>query len=158
MKKNWKWILAGLGVAFALLQLANPPRSNPPVVPGQDLLAGHPPPPEIASRLRAACYDCHSHETRWPWYSRVAPVSWLVAADVKDGREELNFSEWPQDQPERAARKLKRISEEVDYRNMPPGKYTLLHPGARLTAAQREALIAWADAEAARLKAATTDQ
>jgi hypothetical protein len=158
MKKKLKWILPGLLAVFALLQLTNPTRSNPPVAPGHDLLASHPPPPEIAARLRAACYDCHSHETRWPWYSRVAPGSWLVVKDVKDGREALNFSEWPHDRPERAARKLKRISEEVDYRNMPPGKYTLLHPDARLTAAQRQALMNWADAEAARLKAANANE
>jgi hypothetical protein len=158
MKKKILWILAGLVAVFALMQLANPTRTNPPVTPGHDLLATNPPPPEIAARLRAACYDCHSRETRWPWYSRVAPVSWLVAGDVKDGRERLNFSEWPHDRPERAAKRLERISEEVGYRNMPPGKYTLLHPDARLTAAQRQALIDWADAEAARLKATVTNQ
>src|SRR5208283_4184818 len=133
MKINWKWILPGLVAVFALMQFANPSRTNPPVVPGHDLLAANPPPPEIAASLRAACYDCHSHETRWPWYSHIAPVSWLVAGDVRDG------------------------SEEVGYRNMPPGKYTLLHPDARLNAAQRQALIDWADAAAARLKAAVTN-
>jgi hypothetical protein len=157
MKSKLKWILAGLAAVFALMQLANPSRINPPVAPGHDLRAANPP-PEIAARLRAACYDCHSYETRWPWYSRIAPASWLVAGDVKDGREKLNFSEWPQDQPERAAKRLERISEEVGYRNMPPGKYTLLHPEARLTAAQRQALIDWADAAAARLKATVTNQ
>jgi hypothetical protein len=158
MKKKLKWILTGLAAVFALLQLANPTRTNPPVTPGHDLLATNAPPPEIAARLRAACYDCHSYETRWPWYSRIAPASWLVADDVKDGRERLNFSEWPHDQPERAAKRLERISEEVGYRNMPPGKYTLLHPDARLTAAQCQTLIEWADAEAARLKPAATNQ
>jgi hypothetical protein len=158
MKKTLKWTLAGLGAVFVLLQFTNPPLSNPPVAPGHDLMAIHPPPPEIAVRLRAACYDCHSDETRWPWYSHIAPSSWLVASDVRAGRERLNFSEWPHDLPERAARRLSRISEELDYRNMPPGKYTLMHPEARLTDAQRRVLIAWADAEAARLKAATTNQ
>jgi hypothetical protein len=158
MKKKLTWIFAGLAMIIALLQLANPPRTNPLVAPGHDLLASHAPPPEIAVCLRAACYDCHSHETRWPWYSHIAPVSWLVAGDVKDGREKLNFSEWPHDRPERAAKRLERISEEVDYRNMPPVKYTLLHPDARLTTAQRQALIHWADEEAARLKAAVTHQ
>lgn len=158
MKKNWKWILAGLVAVFALMQFANPSRTNPPVAPGRDLLAANPPPPDIAAVLHAACYDCHSYETKWPWYSHIAPVSWLVAGDVRDGRERLNFSEWPTDLPERAAKRLEHISEEVGYRNMPPGKYTLLHPDARLTAAQRQALIDWADAAAARLKAAATNQ
>ena len=153
MKKKLKWIFAGLAAGFALLQLANPPRTNPPVVPGHDLMAANPPPPLVAAMLHAACYDCHSDETRWPWYSHIAPVSWLVANDVKDGRERMNFSDWPRELPERAAKRLERISEEVGYRDMPPAKYTLLHPEARLTAAQRKTLIDWADAEAARLKA-----
>ena len=153
MKKKLKWIFAALAAAFALLQLTNPPRTNPPVVPGHDLMATNAPQQEIAALLHTACYNCHSHETQWPWYSRVAPVSWLVAGDVTRGRERLNFSEWPRELPERAAKRLERISEEVDYKDMPPAKYTLLHPEARLTAGQRKQLMHWADQEAARLKA-----
>jgi hypothetical protein len=153
-KLKWlKWIFAALVAVFALLQFTSPPRTNPPVVPGHDLLATNPPPPGIAALLHNACYDCHSDETRWPWYSHIAPVSWLVADDVKDGRERMNFSDWPRALPERAAKRLERISEEVDDKDMPPAKYTLLHPEARLNAGQREQLIRWADQEAARLKA-----
>ena len=153
MKRKLTWIFAALVAVFALSQFANPPRANPPVAPGRDLLATNAPPPPIAALLRAACYDCHSYETKWPWYSHIAPVSWLVASDVNDGRERLNFSDWPRELPKRAAKRLERISEELDYKNMPPAKYTLLHPQARLTASQREQLIRWADQEAARLKA-----
>ena len=153
MKKKLKWIFGALVAGFGLLQLMNPPRTNPPVLPGHDLMAASPPPPPVAAILHAACYDCHSHETRWPWYSHIAPVSWLVAGDVKRGRERLNFSEWPRDLPERAAKRLERISEEVDYKEMPPAKYTLMHPEARLTASQREQLMHWADQEAPRFKA-----
>jgi hypothetical protein len=158
MKKKSKWIFAVFVAVFALLQLMNPPRTNPPVVPGRDLMATNAPPPEIAALLHAACYNCHSHETKWPWYSHVAPVSWLVANDVTRGRERLNFSDWPRELPERAAKRLERISEEVDYKDMPPAKYTLLHPEARLTADQRRQLINWADQEAARLKPAATNE
>ncbi len=157
MKKKMRWILGALVAVFALLQLANPQRTNPPVAPGHDLMAANPPPPPVATMLRAACYDCHSDETRWPWYSHIAPVSWLVAGDVKDGRERMNFSDWPRDLSERAAKRLERISEEVGYHDMPPAKYTLLHPDARLTADQRQQLINWADQEAARLKSAVTN-
>jgi len=157
MKKKLQCTAAGLVAVFALLQFANPSHRNPPVEAGHDLPVANVP-PEIAATLHAACYDCHSQETRWPWYSRVAPVSWLIASDVNRGRERLNFSEWPRDLPERAAKRLERISEEVEDQDMPPRKYTRLHSDARLTAAQREALIHWADAEAARLKAAVTNQ
>ena len=158
MKKKLKWIFAESAVVFALLQLTNPTRTNPPVAPGHDLMATNAPPPQIAALLHSACYDCHSYTTRWPWYSHIAPVSWLVAGDVKDGRERLNFSDWPRALPERAAKRLERISEEVGYKDMPPAKYTLLHPEARLTADQRQQLIRWADQETARLKPAATDK
>ena len=158
MKKKLKWIFAAGVVVFALLQLMNPTRTNPPVTPGHDLMATKAPPPQIAALLHAACYDCHSYETKWPWYSRIAPVSWLVVGDVKDGRERMNFSDWPRELPERAAKRLGRISEEVGYKDMPPSKYTLMHPEARLTADQRQQLIHWADQEAARLKPAATNK
>ena len=110
MKKKLKCIFAGLVAGFALLQFTNPPRTNPPVAPGHDLMATNAPPPQIAALLHAACYDCHSDETKWPWYSHIAPVSWLVAGDVKHGREHMNLSDWPRALPERAAKRLERIS------------------------------------------------
>ena len=158
MKRKLIWIFATLGAVFALLQFTNPPRTNPPVAPGHDLMATNAPPAEIAALMHSACYDCHSYETKWPWYSHVAPVSWLVANDVTRGRERLNFSEWPRALPERAAKRLERISEEVDYQDMPPAKYTVLHPEARLTADQRRQIIHWADQEATRLKPSATNE
>src|SRR5258708_13661824 len=130
MKKKLKWIFAALVVAFVLLQLTNPARTNPPVK--NDFCATNAP-PQIAAMLHAACYDCHSHETRWPWYSRVAPMSWQIAQDVKDGRESLNFSDWPVGNPKRAAKKLEDMSEQIEYKEMPLKKYTLIHADARLT-------------------------
>jgi len=157
MRKIWKWFVGGAAAGFALLQLTNPSRTNPTMVAGRDLISSQQPPPEIAALLHAACYDCHSDETRWPWYSRIAPMSWLIANDVRGGREQVNFSDWPTDLPGRAAKRLERMSEEIDYKEMPPAKYTLMHPEARLTAAQRQALIDWADQSAAKLKAMVKD-
>src|SRR5450755_398560 len=149
MKKKLKWIVVALVMVFSLLQFTNPARTNPPLPAGGDISATNPPPPQIIALLHAACYDCHSGETKWPWYSRIAPASWLVASDVNDGRERLNFSDWPHALPERAAKRLERISEELGYKDMPPAKYTLIHADARLTGDQRKALIQWADATAA---------
>jgi hypothetical protein len=79
-------------------------------------------------------------------------MSWLVASDVNDGRDHLNFSEWPHDHPDWAARRLGRVSEALDSKEMPPAKYTLLHPKARLTEAQRKELMQWADESTEKLK------
>ena len=158
MKKKLKWIFGVLAAVFVVAQFVQPAHTNPPVPPGGDISATNPPPPEISALLHVACYDCHSYETKWPWDSHIAPASWLIVSDVNDGRERLNFSDWPHALPERAAKRLERVSEEVGYKDMPPGKYTLMHPEARLTADQRQQLIHWADQEAARLKPAATNK
>jgi len=150
MKKKLKWILAVLVALFALLQLANPAHTNPPVV--NDLMTSSPPPAPVATMLHAACYDCHSNETKWPWYSHIAPVSLLVASDVNEGRRNLNLSDWPTD-PMRAAKRLEDMSEKIGYYEMPPGKYTAIHRDARMKDDQRKVLTGWLDGEAARLKA-----
>ena len=153
--KKWKLILpVALGV-FAALQLANPSRVNPPVE--KDFIAAASPPASVGASLRAACYDCHSHETKWPWYSRVAPVSWLIVSDTDEGRDHLDFSDWPAEAA-RAAKKLDRINEVLDYREMPPKKYTLLHADARLTETQRKEIMDWTDAAAANLRVALTNE
>jgi len=151
MKKTLKWAALVLAVGFALLQFTNPARTNPAVL--NDITATNPPPPEINALLHAACYDCHSYETIWPLYSRIAPSSWLVVSDVNEGRKHLNFSEWPKDHAD-IEKKLDRINEELDDREMPPKKYTLLHPDARLTEAQHKQLMDWSDAAADKLRAA----
>ena len=152
MKRILKWGFVGIVAVAALLQLTNPSRTNPPVVSGHELFPpGHAQPP-VATTMRAACYDCHSNETKWPWYSHVAPVSWLVASDVKAGRARMNFSDWPTDHPDRAAKRLGDISEEVQNGEMPPGNYKSMHPEARLTQAQRDQIIQWADEAAKQLR------
>jgi len=87
---------------------------------------------EIAQR---ACYDCHSNETAWPWYTNIAPFSWLVQNDVDEGRRALNFSEW--DRPQRRVDEVSRIVLEGE---MPPGIYLLMHPSARLSPAEANQL------------------
>jgi hypothetical protein len=149
LKRKLKWFFAAAAVGFGLLQLTNPTSTTPPVV--SDLMAANAPPPEIAAMLHAACYDCHSSETRWPWYARVAPISWLIASDVKEGREHLNLSAWPDDNPKRAARRLGKMSDEISSGEMPLKKYTRIHADARLTESQRRELTDWLDAEEARL-------
>lgn len=152
--KKWKLFLPAALVIFVALQLTNLPRTNPPVK--TDFIAAAGPPATVAVALRAACYDCHSHETRWPWYAHVAPVSWLVVSDTTEGRKHLDLSDWPEE-PATAAKKLDRMNEVLDYREMPPKKYTLIHADARLTDAQRKEIMDWTDAAAARYRAAATN-
>jgi hypothetical protein len=130
-----RWLLA-VPVALAAAQLVPVRRTNPPVE--SELRA----PPGILAVLHRACWDCHSNETAWGWHTRIAPISWVVAHDVNEGREELNFSRWgTQRNPGRLARK---IAEEVREGEMPPALYLLAHPSARPTEAERAAVAAWA--------------
>jgi hypothetical protein len=131
-----------LAVVFALAQLVPVDCSNP--TGGADVAA----PPEVRSILKRACYDCHSSETVWPWYAYVAPVSWLIARDVQEGRGEVNFSIFAQYPVKRRQRKWKEIPEQLEKREMPPWYYTAVHPEARLSDGEREALLQWAAAGA----------
>lgn len=153
--KLWKKLAIGFaGLVIAGMLLINPRLTNPPVAAGQDLLASNSVPAEITTILRNACYDCHSHETKWPWYSHVAPVSWWLVDHVNHGREELNFSQWPHGDPKRAARRIRNMGEIVLDGEMPLPSYIRGHPEARLTQQQRETFANWAEAEADRLAAA----
>ena len=153
--KKWKLIFLSALIIFAALQLFNPARTNPPVK--NDIITATKPPKSISASLRAACYDCHSHETFWPFYARIAPVSWLIASDVNEGREHLNFSDWPTE-ADRAAIKMDRINEVLDYREMPPIKYTLIHADARLTEAQRKEIMDWTAVIAQKFRSGTPSQ
>jgi hypothetical protein len=138
-------VLAGLAVLFIAAQLVPVDRTNPPVEREAPITA------DVKPVLEKACFDCHSHLTRWPWYAKVAPVSWLLAYDVHEGREHMNFSVWP-----KRARKqidaLDEIVEMVSEGEMPPAIYLPLHPEARLADAERQAIEAWAKATTAELE------
>jgi hypothetical protein len=139
MKKKWKLIVIAVIAALVLIQLIPVQRINPPVT--ADLQA----PEEVKAILRTSCYDCHSHETQWPFYSYVAPVSWFIAHDVHNGRENLNFSEWGT-QPEELQKFLKQqIYKEVLDGEMPLRQYVLMHPGARISDAELNTLKQWAE-------------
>jgi hypothetical protein len=136
-----KHLLYGLGtctVLFGLVQLVPLDRTNPPVA--ADLQA----PPEVKAILKASCYDCHSNETAWPWYSRVAPVSWLVYRDTMAGREHLNFSEWGQYPAPQQARILAGALRRIKRGSMPPWFYTIKHTDGKITAQKLAVLEAWA--------------
>lgn len=108
-------------------------------------------PAPVRSALRAACFDCHSNETRWPWYSSVPVVSWLIEHDVNEGRAQLNFSTWHDYTTFERADLLDKVCEKATKREMPLWQYRLLHRESRLNASDVAALCSWSRQEATRL-------
>ena len=121
-----KKILIVLVVILIGIQFIPVERTNPPV--SWDIN----PPANISEILRTSCYDCHSNETIWPWYSKIAPVSFLVAGDVNEGRKHLNFSEWDKYEADKREKILEEIVEEIEKEAMPLSSYTFTHPNAKL--------------------------
>jgi len=132
--------LLPVATVVVAMQAVRYPRTNPPV--GRDLVA----PPDVKAALHGACYDCHSNETAWPWYTAVAPASWIIHRDVDEGRKRLNFSSWGDyaDDPGTLSQKLDEIEKAVSAGDMAPWYYRMLHPDARLSETQRESLVRWA--------------
>jgi hypothetical protein len=132
-----KKILGLLVIVLIGIQFIPVDRTNPPV--SQDIAA----PDNISNILRTSCYDCHSNETNWQWYSYVAPVSFLVAGDVEDGRKQLNFSEWDKYDTNEREEILEEIIEEVEKGGMPLPMYTFTHPKAKLDPVRIKTLKDW---------------
>jgi len=138
-------VWGAIGAIVVGAQLVHFDRSAPPR--RDDVVA----PPEVTRALRSACFDCHSNETTWPWYSQIAPFSWLIEHDVEEGRRRLNFSEWHEyaSDPGTVSGKLTEIARSVERGDMAPWYYRVLHPAAALSIAQRDLLIEWAKSAAA---------
>jgi hypothetical protein len=145
MSRILKWGFIGLLVLFVAIQFVPvwAQQTNPPVL--AEPAWKSPQAREVAQR---ACFDCHSNETVWPIYSKIAPISWLVTYDVVEGREELNFSEWgvaTHSDEEEEGHTLEEIGEEIGETitdgSMPMRNYLLLHPEAQLTEAEKQLLI-----------------
>jgi len=145
MKKKIKFLGYALVVVIVLLQLFP---SDKPMVSAEnpdDLFVTNEVPENIASMLKSACYDCHSNESKFPWYSNIAPVKWLVYDDINHAREELNFSEWNTIKKSDKGELLDDISTVISEGEMPLEKYVLLHSEAKLSEEDREAIVNWAD-------------
>jgi hypothetical protein len=108
-------------------------------------------PEEVKAILSKACYDCHSNQTIYPWYSYVAPVSWLVIKDVKEGRAELNFSEWSDQSKRRKIKILNEMAEEIEDKKMPLPVYTITHRDAKLSDAEIATITAWTKSVSGRI-------
>jgi hypothetical protein len=132
-KKVLFTILLIVVAGFGLIQLVpyGHDHTNPPVV--QEPAWNN---TETRTLAQRACFDCHSNETVWPWYSNIAPVSWLVQRDVEEGRRRLNFSEWG-----RRREEVDEFAETIQEGEMPPPYFVMLHPSANLSSQEKNALI-----------------
>jgi hypothetical protein len=142
MKKFTRRSLWVLVLGLVLIQFIPVTRSNPPVT--GEVAA----PANVLEALRSSCYDCHSNDTLWPWYSRVAPVSWLITKHVREGRENLNFSQWEDLSPEDQEEARGNIWEEIERGAMPLSEYLRMHPQAVLTSVQMDAIQRWSEGQA----------
>jgi len=134
-------MLMVVGVGFLAIQFIPSGVTNPPSK--GELPASS----EIEQTLRRSCYDCHSNQTRWPWYGHIAPLSWAVARDIEHGRRQINFSEWGEYYPATRKRKLQWVGRALQEANMPPLSYQFIHPSSRLSPKDRARLEHWIDAE-----------
>jgi hypothetical protein len=146
-----KRVLPPLLVVGLAMQFFGSARTNPASDPSGDVRRTVSVPPDADAMLTRACRNCHSNDTKWPWYAYVAPVSWFVVGHVNQGREHMNLSQWP-DLPEDAADLLGTLCEEVREGRMPLPSYTWVHGEARLSDAERTRLCDWANQAAEQLK------
>lgn len=142
-KKAIKYSTITLVIIFVFIQFIPVDRTNPPITGDIETPLG------VKNILQRSCYDCHSNQTDWPFYSYVAPVSWLVASDVHEGREELNFSEWDKYDSKKRSKKMKETSKEVKEGEMPMKIYLFTHPSADLNESEKKLIIDWADSSRA---------
>jgi hypothetical protein len=140
MKKK---ILIGVVIVLVGIQFITIDKTNPPVDASKDFMTITDPPAEVEKLIRTSCYDCHSNESTYPWYSNIAPVSWWVKDHINEAREELNFSEWGTYEWKRTDHKLEECAEEVDEGEMPLKSYLIAHSEARLSDEDRAKLVDW---------------
>lgn len=133
----WKWIgIAVLGILI-IIQFVPVDKTNPPV--SKEIQT----PSDVKAVLEQSCFDCHSNKTQWPWYSSIAPASWLVAYDVHEAREHINFSTWDKYSTEDQLEIIEEMWEEVEEGEMPLWYYVIAHPKAKMTDADTQILKDW---------------
>ena len=141
MSRRLKQVAVVFVVVLAAAQLIRPERANPATDGSRTIQAHWGTASRLVAVLDRACSDCHSNHTVWPWYTHIAPVSWLMAYGVAEGRKAVNFSEWAAYPPEQQRKLLVKSCQDTSEGKM-PGPYTLLHPEAQLSAQDVETICA----------------
>ena len=154
MKKFLKVLLIIILVVMVLFQLYPKPLKNyAATLSANDISNKYPLPAEVASLLKTSCYDCHSNNTFYPWYSKIQPVSMWLGNHITKGKREINFSEFLSYPLAKQYRKLEEVGEQIEQGEMPPSSYTIIHRNAILTPAQKTTLVNWSKALMDTLKA-----
>lgn len=138
-----KKILLFLLFLLIVFQFFRIDKSTKPIDLSTDIVALTKPDAEIASVLKISCYDCHSNQPSYPWYTNIAPVSWWIKHHINEGSHHLNFSEWGSYTQKRKDHKLDECIEMVEEDEMPMTSYTLMHKDAKLSPAQKTLLLNW---------------
>ncbi len=142
----WKKILIAVIVLFILIQFIPTDKNAGSDATSNDIATVYPMDPELKDMFQKACYDCHSNQTKYPWYSRVQPVGWWLQNHIKEGKAELNFHEFGTYTIARKYKKLEETIKEVKDGYMPMPSYLWMHPEARLTAQEKEKINIWCQA------------
>jgi len=146
MKKKLKYLAWILLAALVISQFFQPAMNVHPALSGHRLTDAYKVPENVTDVFTTSCYDCHSNNTRPMFYMRIQPLGWWVMDHVNEGKEELNFDEFGSYSLRRQYRKLEEIADEVNEDEMPLTSYTLIHGDAKLTDAQKSAVVEWANA------------
>jgi len=139
-----KKILLGLLIVFIAIQFIQPARNKNGQVIATDISKIYSLPQSVQATLKTACYDCHSNNTNYLWYTNIQPVGWMMARHIKEGKEELNFSEFGSYSERRQLSKLRSIENSIKDGSMPISTYTIIHKNARLTKEEKAQIIDWA--------------
>ncbi|MDO6600122.1 MULTISPECIES: heme-binding domain-containing protein [Flavobacteriaceae] len=139
--KTVKIILLILLVAFVGIQFIPTERNQTDIVPVTDFMLVNNVPNNIKNKLQVSCYDCHSNNTKYPWYNKIQPVAWFLEEHIKDGKKELNFSEWESLSNRRKASKLRSIIKQIESGEMPLNSYTLIHKDAKFSKVETNEMI-----------------
>jgi len=148
-----KRVFLVLAVIFILIQFIRPARNIAEVNPAYEITAAIAVPNDVQDIIRISCYDCHSNNTRYPWYVNIQPAAWFMNSHIKEGKRTLNFSEFAKYPLRRQYRRLSDIIENVNYGEMPLPSYLLIHTDAKLSSEQKDKLVKWANASIDSMKA-----
>ena len=130
-------------IAFIVIQFFPVDYNQSNSVPETDFILVNNVPSDIQNKLQISCYDCHSNNTQYPWYNKMQPVAWFLEGHIKEGKEELNFSEWNSLSSRRKASKLNSIIKQIENDEMPLSSYTLIHKEARFSEEEKEEILNW---------------